>query len=74
MGTILRYTHPARTGKTGLPAFGEHLRLVQQISNGTEEEAAEAMRQHINGTWTSTRERVRNYLTKGKVQSKRGRP
>lgn len=74
MGTILRYTYPARAGKPRMPAFGEHLKLVQQIVNGTEEEAAEAMRQHIQGTWTSTRERVRSYLSKGKVHSKRGRP
>ncbi|MBL8175631.1 MAG: GntR family transcriptional regulator [Bryobacterales bacterium] len=64
MGTILRYAHPARPGKPAGPAFGEHLRLVQQISNGNEEQAAEAIRRHIAGTWTATRERVREYISK----------
>ncbi len=75
MGTILRYSNLMRAGKPVLPAYGEHLHLVELICNGSEEEAAAAMRNHITGTWTSTRERVRSYLSKTKKpSSKKARP
>ncbi len=75
MGTILRYSNLVQGGKAVLPAYGEHLHLVQQICNGTEDAAAEAMRLHISGTWTSTRERLRTYLSKTqKTTRKRARP
>jgi len=51
MGTIVRHSTFIR--KTGVVApFGEHVELVGKICNGTEEQAAEAMRLHILGKWT----------------------
>jgi DNA-binding GntR family transcriptional regulator len=75
MGTILRYSNLIRLGKAVLPPYGEHLHLVEQICYGSGEEASDAMRRHISGTWTSTRERVRSYLSKNtKDRQKRARP
>jgi DNA-binding GntR family transcriptional regulator len=72
MGTIVRHSTIIR--KSGVIApLGEHVELVEKICDGTEEQAAEAIRLHIYGSWTSTRERLRSYLAQRRKRSKAAR-
>lgn len=72
MGTIVRHSAIIRKGAVSAP-LGDHVDLAEKICNGTEEQAAEAMRLHIYGTWTSTRERLRSYLSRRKPGAKAAR-
>ncbi|MDX2031294.1 MAG: GntR family transcriptional regulator [Blastocatellia bacterium] len=62
MGTIMRYSKiygsRARTngGKPSRPS--DHLRLIEAICSGTQQEAVQAMQQHITHNWGMTRERA----------------
>lgn len=63
MGTIIRHSSVLHEGaRTVRAPLGEHLGLVRAICEGTEAEAVEAMRRHIDHTWMKTREVLRDFL------------
>lgn len=60
MGGIMRHARLPSGGEINY-AWGDHAPLAEAISNGTVEEAVEAIRQHITENWAHTRAAVEKF-------------